>query len=73
MAQASVQEGKKQELELNNVLEYELPEIVISQEIVGTSLSKRVLKFIKKDHCLKEIQTIDSVKNLYNFRQRALF
>jgi len=69
MAQISVEAGKKQELELNSVLEVELPEIILREEILEEgSHNKRLLKLIKKGQNIKEIRSIQSVKNTQNYR-----
>ena len=69
MAQISVEAGKKQELELNSVLEVELPEIILCEEILEEgSHNKRLLKLIKKGQNIKEIRSIQSVKNTQNYR-----
>jgi hypothetical protein len=69
MAQISVEAGKKQELELKSVLEVELPEIILHEEILEEgSRNKRLLKLIKKGQNVKEIRSIQSVKNSQNYR-----
>ena len=70
MAQTSVEVVKKQDLELKSVFEeLDYPEITLSSEKVeGGSRSRKFLKFIKKDNSLKEIRTIESVKNVQNYR-----
>ena len=70
MAQTSVKVGKKQELELNSVLEIELPEIVLHEEILEEgSQNRRLLKLIRKRKNIKELRPIESVKNTQNYRR----
>ena len=74
MAQTSVDVGKKQKLELNSVLEVELPEIVLHEEILEEgSHNKRLLKLIKKGKNIKEIRNIESVKNSQNYRLNTFY
>ena len=70
MAQTSVELVKKQDLELKSVLEeMDYPEITLSTELVeGGYQSRKFLKFIKKENKFKELRTIESVKNLQNYR-----
>jgi hypothetical protein len=74
MAQTSVEIGKKQKLELNSVLEVELPEIVLREEILEEgSRHNRLLKLIKKGKNIKEIRNIQSVKNNQNYRLNTFY
>jgi hypothetical protein len=69
MAQTSVEVGKKQHVELNSVLEVELPEIILHEELLEEgSRNRRLLKLIKKGKNIKEIRNIQSVKNTQNYR-----
>ena len=69
MAQTSVEVGKKQHVELNSVLEVELPEIILHEELLEEgSRNRRLLKLIKKGQNIKEIRSIQSVKNTQNYR-----
>ena len=75
MAQSTVQVVKKQDLELKSVFEEaDFPEITISTELIeGGSQSRKILKFLKKENKLKEIRTIESVKNLQNYRLNTFY
>ena len=73
MAQISVELGKKQDFELENVLEVALPEFVAKKEdaVEKASLGEKFSKLFNSN--IKEIRRIEDVKSMQNFRQYAVF
>ena len=73
MAQISVELGKKQDFELQSVLEVALPEFVAKKEdaVEKASFGKKLSKLFNSN--VKEIRRIEDVKSMQNFRQQAIF